>query len=32
MEVLVKKLDKAIELEDWKLVENLVEQIENFSK
>ena len=32
MEALVNKLDKAIESEDWKSVENIVEQIENFSE
>ena len=32
MEALVKQLDKAIESEDWKSVENIIEQIENISK
>ena len=32
MEVLVKQLDKAIESEDGKSVENIIEQIENISK
>lgn len=32
MEALVNELDKAIESEDWKSVESIVEQIENFSE